>query len=124
MLNQFLFYAGGTIVLIWGIAHLFPTKKIVKGFGEISNDNKHIITMEWIIEGAALIFIGVLVLGVTIISSNNDVAGFIYLSCASILFVLAVISYFTGYKVNSLPFKLCPYLFSFSAALILIGYFN
>lgn len=59
MANLF-FYLAGAITIFWGISHLFPTKKVVKGFGEISVDNKRIITMEWIIEGATLIFIGTL----------------------------------------------------------------
>ena len=46
---------------LWGIAHLFATRAVVKGFGEISKDNKKIITMEWIVEGVSLIFIGTLV---------------------------------------------------------------
>jgi len=121
MLNQILFYLGGAITLVWGIAHLFPTKSVVRGFGEISIDNKRIITMEWIIEGVALIFIGINVIGVTIIESTNSVAIFIYLSSILALLALAIISLFTGYKVNFLPYKLCPYLFSLSALLILAG---
>ena len=50
-----------------GIAHLFPTGLIVKGFGSISDDNKRIITMELIAEAAALIFIGSVVLLATIV---------------------------------------------------------
>jgi hypothetical protein len=122
MLNQILFYLAGVITLVWGIAHLFPTKSVVKGFGNISTDNKHIITMEWIIEGVALIFIGIIVIGVTIIDLTNNVSAFIYISSILVLLILALISVFTGYKVNFLPFKLCPYLFSFSALLILLGY--
>jgi hypothetical protein len=121
MLNQLLFYLGGSITLIWGIAHIFPTKSVVKDFGNISMDNKHIITMEWIIEGVALIFIGIIVIGSTFIDSANIVSVFIYYSSILVLLILAIISVFTGYKVNFLPFKLCPYLFSFSAFLILLG---
>ena len=123
MFNQILFYIGSAITIVWGISHLFPTKSVVKGFGEISADNKNIITMEWIIEGVALIFIGVVVAGVTIIESTNNVSAFIYISSAVMLFVLAIISIFTGFKINFLPFKLCPVLFSISAILILLGYF-
>ena len=122
MTNQLLFFLGAIIPLGWGIAHLFPTKSVVKGFGEISADNKNIITMEWIIEGVALIFIGLIVIGVTLIGSYSEVAGFIYLSSAVVLFILAVVSLFTGYKINFLPFKMCPFLFSASAILIILGY--
>ena len=63
MAGQILLYVGAAITIIWGVAHLFPTKSVVKGFGDISTDNKHIITMAWIVEGVALIFIGFIVAG-------------------------------------------------------------
>jgi len=122
MTSQVFLYLGAAITLIWGVAHLFPTRNVVKGFGEISADNKNIITMEWIIEGVALIFIGILVAGVTFLSSENSVSNFIYLASAAVLIVLALVSLFTGFKVNFLPFKLCPFLFTLSAILIYIGY--
>jgi len=122
MTSQVFLYLGAAITLIWGVAHLFPTRNVVKGFGEVSADNKNIITMEWIIEGVALIFIGILVAGVTFLSSENSVSNFIYLASAAVLIVLALVSLFTGFKVNFLPFKLCPFLFTLSAILIYIGY--
>ena len=123
MTNEIIFYIGSAITIGWGISHLFPTKSVVRGFGVISADNKHIITMDWIVEGIALIFIGVVVAGVTIIEYTNSVSAFIYISSVIMLFLLAIVSLFTGYKVNFLPFKLCPLLFSISAILILLGYF-
>ena len=105
MANQVIIYIGGMIPLIWGIAHLFPTKSVLKGFGEISDDNKNIITMEWIIEGIALIFIGAIVIGVTIINISGTVSSFIYISSFIVLNVLSLISFFTGFRVNFLPFK-------------------
>ena len=117
-----LLYIGAALPLLWGIIHLFPTANVVKGFGEISADNKNIITMEWISEGVALIFIGVIVAGVTIVDSTNSVSSFVYIASAVTLLFLAVVSLFTGFKVNFFPFKLCPLLFTLSAVLILIGY--
>ena len=118
MISHILFYVASGITLLWGIVHIFPTKSVVNGFGEISTDNKNIITMEWIIEGVALIFIGFIVIGITIIDPTNNSAAFVYYSSIATLLVLAIISLFTGYKVKFLPFKLCPYLFSISAVLI------
>ena len=122
MTGLILIIIGASITIIWGVAHLFPTKSVVKGFWDISRDNKNIITMEWIIEGVALIFIGVIVAGVTFIGADNNVSAFIYLTSSSVLIELAVISLFTGFKVNFLPFKLCPMLFSASALLIMVGW--
>lgn len=121
MLNNILLYAGGVIPLLWGISHLFPTKSVVKGFGEINEDNRNIITMEWIVEGIALIFIGFIVIGLTVIGKQGEVTSFMYYFSAGGLIVLAVVSVFTGFKVNFFPFKMCPFLFTISALLIILG---
>ena len=121
MPDNILLYIGAALPILWGAAHLFPTANIVKGFGDISADNKNIITMEWIIEGVALIFIGVITFGVTVIEEAGKVSDFIYLVSASILVVLALISLFTGFKVKFILFKVCPFLFTVSALLIFFG---
>lgn len=121
MVNQLLLYVGAFFTCAWGVAHLFPTKSVVRGFGEISQDNKWIITMEWIVEGISLIFIGILVAVVTMVDRSSIVAKVIYWVCFAELNVLSVISLFTGFKVNFLPFKLCPVIFTGSSVLILLG---
>ena len=121
MLNYILLYSGALLPFLWGISHLFPTKGVVKGFGEISDDNKRIITMEWIIEGVALIFIGAVIASVTCIDYTRTISKVIYWITFVMLNTLSVISYFTGYKINFLPFKLCPVIFTSSSILILLG---
>ena len=121
MLNQTLIYVGSAFILFWGISHLFPTRSVVSGFGEISVDNKRIITMEWIIEGIALIFIGSINAIVTAIDHTSSISLVIYLSSVIVLIVLAVVSLFTGFKINFLPFRLCPVIFITSAVLIFLG---
>ena len=121
MLNQILFYVAAALTVLWGLSHLFPTKNVVAGFGEISTDNKNIITMEWIVVGVALIFIGVLVATVTVIDPASLVSQAVYWLSFVMLNTLSVISLFTGFKVNFLPFKLCPVIFTGSSILILLG---
>lgn len=121
MIDAALLYAGGALPLLWGIAHLFPTKSVVAKFGDISPDNRRIITMEWVVEGVALIFMGALVCTVTALDRSSTAAGAAYILTALGLLALAVVSVFTGYKVAFLPFKLCPFIFGLSAALILAG---
>ncbi len=38
-----------------------------------------------------------------------------------VVVVLAAVSTLTGFKVNFLPFKLCPFIFTASAGLIVAG---
>ena len=66
-----LLYGGSALTVVWGIAHLFPTKSVVAGFGAITPDNERIITMEWILEGVSLVWIGVLVATVTAIDPTT-----------------------------------------------------
>jgi len=120
-MDLILLYLGSGLTVLWGVAHLFPTKSVVQGFGEISIDNKRIITMEWITEGLALIFIGVLVATVTVIDPSNVVSTAVYFVSVIMLLVMALLSLFTGFKVSFLPFKLCPFIFTASAVLIMIG---
>jgi hypothetical protein len=121
MMDLVMLYLGGALTALWGISHLFPTRSVVKGFGAISLDNQRIITMEWIVEGVSLIFIGSLVACVTFIDPVSTVSKAVFLLSAIGLFVLAIVSLFTGFKVNFLPFKLCPFIFTTSALLILVG---
>jgi len=117
----FLLYLASLLTAAWGVSHLFPTKNVVKGFGDISLDNQRVITMEWINEGATLIFIGVLVAAVTAVDPASLVARTVYWLAIVMLVVLSIISLFTGFKINFLPYRLCPIIFTGSAILIFLG---
>jgi hypothetical protein len=103
------------------VSHLFPTKNVVKGFGAISLDNQRVITMEWINEGATLIFIGVLTAAVTLVDPASLVARTVYWLAVVMLNALSIISLLTGFRVNFLPYRLCPIIFTGSSILILLG---
>ena len=66
-MNVILVYIASIMTALWGIAHLFATRGVVEGFGELSTDNRRIITMEWIVEGVALIAIAAFVATATAI---------------------------------------------------------
>jgi len=77
--------------------------------------------MEWIVEGVSLIFIGLLVAAVTLIDRTSTVSRAVYWIAFAELNVLSIVSLFTGFKVNFLPFKLCPVIFTASSVLIVLG---
>lgn len=120
-MSQILLYTAAVLIGVWGISHLIPTKNVVAGFGDIGEDNRNIITMEWIIEGVSLIFIGAIVGIVTYLGPIGILPRAIYMTVVAGLIVLAVVSLFTGFKVKFLPFRLCPFILTFSAVLILVG---
>ena len=120
--NIILLLTGSITPIIWGIAHLFPIKTVVMGFGDISDDNKNILKMEWVTEGFSLIFVGTLALLITITGDKESITSrIVYIASSVFLFSMAILSFLTGYKVNFLPYKLCPIIFSISGILILIG---
>jgi len=121
MIGKILLYLGSFFPVFWGIAHLFPTRNVVRDFGNISVDNQRIITMEWIVEGVSLIFIGVIVFAVTYLDSAHVISKAVYWISFIMLNVLSIISLMTGFKIKFLPFKLCPVIFTTSSILIIVG---
>jgi len=121
-MQSILLYIGSSIIILWGMGHLIPTKNIVKGFGDLSPDNRKIITMEWIAEGLSLIFLGVIVLLFNIIFGATY-AGTVLTAriCAGMLIALAILSAFTGAKTSILPMRLCPFIKSMVAILYVIA---
>lgn len=108
-----LLYLGAAMVMVWGIAHVaIPTRSIIDSFGPISPDNKRILLMEWLMEGVLLVFLGVLVALVSFLVPTSDpTAIIVYRACATVLVVMAGISFFTGARTPVLPMKLCPPIF-------------
>jgi hypothetical protein len=122
MINAILLYVGAGLITLWGIAHIIPTKSVVNDFGQISRDNRRIITMEWIAEGLTLCFIGLLVLLVTIFAGpQNSVSKIVYLASAAMLVVMAVLTASTGARTSILPIKICPAVKIAVAVLFFLG---
>ena len=95
---------------------------MVGGFGEISKDNRLIITQEWITEGIAIIFTGLVVLLITALEGPANPACLIVYRMSAILFVLmAALTRVTGARTPIVPFKICPFLLTVVAVLFLLG---
>ncbi len=116
--------AGSVIILLWGIAHIMPTRSVVRGFGLLSADNRRIITMEWVAEGMTLAFIGLLVLATTILSGpGTTTPKIVYWAAAltlapalrsdasaGVLLVMASWTALTGARTAIIPIKICPFV--------------
>jgi len=121
-MGDLLLYVGSAVTTVWGIAHIVPAKSVVAGFGPISGDNKRIITMEWIAEGLALCFIGLLVLSVTVWGGpQNQVSLIVYRASAVMLIIMAVLTSLTGARTSILPIKICPLVKTAAAILFFLG---
>jgi hypothetical protein len=124
MLSNTLLYIGSGMIILWGIAHIVPARSVVKGFGPISQDNKRIITMEWVSEGLTLCFIGLLVLFIAIFGQDGSpVSQMVYRAAGAMLLVMAVWTLVTGARTSIIPIKICPAVKTVVAALFLTASF-
>ncbi len=121
-MSNIMLYTGSVIITLWGIAHIAPVKSVVNDFGLISEDNKRIITMEWIAEGLTLCFIGLLVLFITILGgAQNPVSIIVYRISAVMLIVMAGLTLLTGARTSIVPIKICPLVKTTVAILFFLG---
>ena len=121
-MSDVLVYLGATVITAWVISHLAPTRGVVAGFGAISQDNKRIILMEWVAEGIALAFIGLLVLLITAIHGSDDsVSLSVYRISAVMLLVMAAWTLLTGSRTSIVPIKICPVVKTAVATLFLVA---
>jgi hypothetical protein len=122
MLNNILIYIGSIIIIIWGIAHLVPTKTVVAGYGNISRDNKLILIMEWVAEGITLISIGALILLINVLNGYKNPASLnVFRISAAILIIMAILTAFTGARTKVVFFKICPFVKTIVAVLLLLA---
>jgi len=122
VMEVILFYTGSAVIFFWGVGHIIPTPGIIRGFGPLSEDNRHIITMEWLAEGMTLCFIGALVFASVVTTGpDSQTTLFVGRACAGMLLALAVLSAFTGARTSILPIRLCPVIKSLVAVLFLVA---
>jgi hypothetical protein len=112
--------AAAILTIGWGVAHLFPTRAIVRGFGDIGTENRRVITMEWIFEGVTLIFAGMLTAAVSLAGDDSSATATVaFIATAALLIVMAVISLLTAGRNTFIAYRLCAPIFSASAILLL-----
>ncbi|MBU7046200.1 MAG: hypothetical protein HXS54_07145 [Theionarchaea archaeon] len=121
MTNDIMLYIGSVAIIFWGIAHIVPTKSVITGFRPISEDNKRILTMEWISEGLAMCFIGVLVLITVMEGSQTPASLNVYRLSAVMLIIMAALTAMTGARTSITPIKVCPFIKTIVAVLLLLG---
>ena len=122
MKSKVLLCVGSTVIILWGVSHIVPTNSVVEGFGPITEDNRLIITMEWVAEGLTLCFIGILVLCVTLLArSDNPVSVIVYRAAALMLLVMAGWTGLTGARTSIIPIKICPIVKTVVAILFILG---
>ena len=112
-------YAAASVIAMWGVTHLIPTRQVVAGFGAISTDNRRVITQEWLAEGIAMIGIAAFVIAATAANGPGEIRAWIYRTAALLLVAVGLLTALTGARTAVLWFKICPLVMAVSAALLL-----
>ncbi len=119
MSADLLAYIAGAALVLWGIAHVLPTRAVADGFGDIGADNRRILVMEWVAEGVAHVATGLLVVGIAAAGhAGNPTAGLTYRVLAGALVALAVLTTATGARTPVIWFRVCPFVLTAAAALL------
>jgi len=113
-----LLIASALVLAGWAIAHALATRGVVAGFGEISPDNRRVVVMEWLNESILLLFISALLLAVALLGVDTT-GSWVLVVCAITLNAMSVLSLFTGFRINFLPYRLCPPIFTGTSLLVI-----
>ena len=123
MADTFALIAAG-IVFLWGVSHIVPTKQVVAGFGNITQDNRRIITMEWVAEGLSFVFVAALIVAVTWSSSTPEAAeDLVFRVSSAFLITIGAWTAMTGARTGVMWFKACPVVMSISSGLLIAASF-
>ncbi|HVM56129.1 MAG TPA: hypothetical protein VMT74_01620 [Gaiellaceae bacterium] len=122
MTAQVLVYLGSTVLALWGVTHLIPTRTIVRSFGAISRDNALVLTMEWVAEGVTHLFVALLAVLVTAIAGADASASIVvYRTAAGFLVAIAALTTVTGARTPGVWYRICPVLLCSVAVLYVIA---
>ena len=123
-MRETLAIAAGVVVTLWGIAHAIPTRAVVAGFGEISEDNRRVITQEWLAEAFMMWFVAAVVILATLVGEPNSAATeWLYRASAAALLAVGILTALTGAKTGVIWFKICPFLLATTAAALVVASF-
>ncbi|HSA51266.1 MAG TPA: hypothetical protein VLH10_14330 [Yinghuangia sp.] len=120
-MEEVLAYAAAGLVGLWGVTHAIPTRAVVAGFGEISQDSRRVLVQEWLAEAVTMWSLAALVIVVTAVGAGTSTADWAYRVIAGTLLVLAGLTALTGARTSVVWFKVCPVLMTGSAVLLLVA---
>ncbi len=121
MSGAVLAYVAAAMLIAWGAAHLAPTRVVAASFGDISLDSRRILVMEWMAEGLTHVFLGVLVILITALQGADEPATqLVYRVTAGVLVLVAGLTASTGARTSVVWFRICPFVLS-GAAVLLLG---
>ncbi len=119
-MGEALVLGGAALVIVWGVAHAMPVRTVVAGFHLSGVDQRRILTMEWLAEALALVFVGALALVVTALGSGPTVP-LVQRIAGGVLLAMAALHALLGARTSIRPMQICPVVLTTAALLVLAG---
>jgi hypothetical protein len=120
--DEILAYVSAALVGLWGVAHAIPTRQVVARFSPITPDNRRVLVQEWLAEAFTRWGLAAVVVVTTAFGDpGSDVVSWVYRAVAGVLLALAALTALTGARTPVIWFKVCPFLLSISAVLLLVA---
>ena len=121
-MGEVLAYLSAGVIALWGVAHAIPIRTVVGGFGPISLDNRRVITQEWLAEALTMWFIATVVVLTTAVAGPGEaITGWVYRASAVMLVAVAALTASTGARTPVLWFKVCPFMLTTTAVLLVLA---
>ena len=118
-------YIGAALVAAWGLAHVMPTRQVLRGFEPITTDNRRIIAQEWLAEAFTMWGTAAIVIAATAAPGTApDTRAWVYRTASALLVSLAALTAVTGARTPVIWFKICPVLLAAAALLLLAASFQ
>ena len=112
-------YAAGGVLVLWGVAHIAPTRSVASSFGSLSVDNRRVLIMEWVAEGFTHIFVGLLVILMTALEGPFAAGSAVVYRAAAAFFALLVVwTAVTGARTPVIWYRICLVVLTAAAALL------
>lgn len=120
-MSAILGYIAAAVVAAWGVLHAIPTPRVVAGFEPITQDNRRVITQEWLAEAFTMWGLAAVIIAATASGGQPDTRDWVYRAAAGLLIALGVLTALTGARTPVVWFKVCPFLLAGSAVLLLVA---
>jgi len=122
VIPDLLLFLASAALAFWGGMHIAKTRPVVAGFEPLTDDNRYVLKMEWLVEGVALIFVAILLAAVTLVlGAESPGSRLVYGLSIGFLLTMSAVSLLTGAKASLLPYKLCAPIFASAAVMIFLG---
>jgi hypothetical protein len=113
--------AAGIITIILGLAYLARMGALIKDFRIILKGLQKVLAMSFVSQGLFLIFIGLLVIMLSVFGQGAPIAKTMVFVCSGMLLVLGIVTGATGGQSEYILFRIGQFAQVVAAILILAG---